>query len=92
MMVLRNRLAGFLAGFLPDVTSKRRSRLRAWIQRSAKSPLLGSKAGWSERLPRGQRVLDGIPGVRGGGWLKTLSKASNAVSVEMSVSDVAMIP
>jgi hypothetical protein len=54
---------------------------------------------WSERFPRGQRVLDDLPGDRVGGRLKALSleallETSSAVSVqmEMSVSDVAMIP
>ena len=50
--------------------------------------------GWRERFPRGQRVLDGLPGARVGGCLKALLETSAAVSVEMemSVSDVAMIP
>src|SRR5437762_14032542 len=99
--VLRNRLAGclagFLADFLPDVTSTRSFSHQTWIRRSAESPLLRSKAGWSERLPRGQRVLDGLAGVRLGGRLKTMSRDSEsrdseAVSVEISVPDVALLP
>jgi hypothetical protein len=41
MMIIRNRLAGFL----PDVTSRRGLRRQARIECSAKSPLLRSKAG-----------------------------------------------
>jgi hypothetical protein len=51
-----------------------------------------SKAGWGERLPRGQRVLDGLPGVRVGGPLKTLFRDSETVSMEMRVLNVALIP
>jgi hypothetical protein len=48
--------------------------------------------GWSEKLPRGQRVLDGLAGVRVGGRLESSSKDSEAVSMEMSVPNVALIP
>ena len=60
--------------------------------------MLRSKAGWSERLPRGQRVLDGLPGARVGGRLKvlfrdeTVFRDSEAVPMEMSVPNVALIP
>jgi hypothetical protein len=54
--------------------------------------LLRSKAGWSERLPRGQRILDGLAGVRAGGRLRTSFRDSEVVSIEMSVPNVALIP
>ena len=60
--------------------------------------MLRSKAGWSERLPRGQRVLDGLPGARVGGPLKVLFRDetvfsdSEAVPMEMNVPNVALIP
>ena len=54
---------------------------------------------WMEReLPRGQRVLDGLPGARVGGRLKvlfrdeTVFRDSEAVPMEMSVPNVALIP
>src|SRR5947208_6990371 len=95
--ILRNRLASCLAGFLPDVTSTRSFSHQTWIRRSAESPLLRSQAGWSERLPRGQRVLDGLAGVRVGGRSETVSRDSEprdseAVSMEISVPNVALIP
>jgi hypothetical protein len=90
--ISRNRLAGCLAGFLPDVTSTRSFSHRTWIGRSAESPLHKSKAGWGERLPRGQRVLDGLAGVRVGGRLETSFRDSEVVSMEMSVPNVALIP
>jgi hypothetical protein len=45
-----------------------------------------------KKLPRGQRLLNGLAGVRLRGRLKAPTKLSDLVSVEMSVSDVAMIP
>ena len=54
--------------------------------------MLRSKAGWSERLLRGQRVLDGLAGVRVGGRLKMSFRDSEAVSMEKSVPNVALIP
>jgi hypothetical protein len=89
MMLIRNRLAGFL----PDVTSKRASDARHRSSVSAKSPLLRSKAG-----VRGFREVSAYstvyPELAWGGCLKALLKTSATVSVEMemSVSDVAMIP
>ena len=90
--ILRNRLAGCPAGCLPDVTSTRSFSHQTKIGRSAESPLLRSKAGWSERLPRGQRILDGLAGVRAGGRLRTSFRDSEVVSIEMSVPNVALIP
>ena len=90
MIVLRNRLAATLQVFC-------QTRPQCGLPAPGMDPAFGEVAvaqieGWNERLPRGQRVLDGLPGDRVGGRLKALSKAANAVSVEMSVSDVAMIP
>jgi hypothetical protein len=49
--------------------------------------------GWmGERLPRGQRVLAGLAGVRVGGRLETSFRDSEAVSMEISVPNVALIP
>jgi hypothetical protein len=50
--------------------------------------------GWmGERLPRGQRVLDGLAGVRVDGRLESSSfRDSEVVSMEMSVPNVALIP
>jgi hypothetical protein len=81
---------------LPDLTSTRcLSHHQAKIGRSAEPPLLRSGHEWSERLLRGQRVLDGLPGVRGGDPLKTSFRDSEMVSMEMnvmSVPNVALIP
>jgi hypothetical protein len=43
-----------------------------------------------KKRPRGQRVLDGLSGVRVRGRLKSESEVSDTVSVEMS--NAAMIP
>jgi hypothetical protein len=52
-----------------------------------------SKAGWSGKLPRGQRILDGLAGVCAGGWLEASFRDSEeAVSMEMVVPNVALIP
>jgi hypothetical protein len=46
-----------------------------------------------ERLPRGQRVLDGLAGVRVGGRLEPSPfRDSEVISMEMSVPNVALIP
>jgi hypothetical protein len=45
---------------------------------------------WKRSL--GQRVLDGLSGVRAGGLLKTVFEDSETVSFEMRVSNSAMIP
>jgi hypothetical protein len=47
---------------------------------------------WSERLPRGQRVLDGRAGVSAGGRPKTSFRDSESISMEMSVPNVALVP
>jgi hypothetical protein len=91
--ILRNRLAGCLAGFLPDVTSTRSFSHQTWIGRSAESPLAQIKGWMGERLPRGQRVLDGLAGVRMGGRLRTSFRDSEVVSMEkISVPNVALVP
>ena len=83
------RLAGSFAGFLTDATasgavsghrsSARRNRRRSDFRLEKKRPL-------------GQRVLDGRSGVRAGGRLKTVLGDSETVSLEMSMSNAAMIP
>jgi hypothetical protein len=45
-----------------------------------------------KKRPLGQRVLDGLSGVRAGGCLKTMSEDSETVSLKMSMSNAAMIP
>ena len=63
------------------------------IRRSAKTAVVQIKAGWCVKLPRGQRVLDGLAGVRVDGRLESSSfRDSEAVSVEMDVSNVALVP
>jgi len=81
-----------LAVFLPDGPGRGASA-------TGHDPTFGEtavvqiKAGWCVKLPRGQRVLDGLAGVRGDGRLESSSFGdSEAVSVEMGVSNVALIP
>lgn len=62
MVLMRNRLAGFL----PDVTSKRDSPTPGKDHPFGERAAGQIKAG-EERFPRGQRVLDGLPGARVGG-------------------------
>jgi hypothetical protein len=50
------------------------------------------EAGWSEKLPRGQRLLDGLAGVCAGGWLEASFRDSEEVSMEIVVLSVALIP
>jgi len=64
MVLIRNRLAGFL----PDVTSKREPSTPG-MDHPLGEDRRCSDQGWRERFPRGQRVLDGLPGARVGGWL-----------------------
>jgi len=88
-----------LPGKLPCSFPARRDLGAALPWPPGKNPTLGgtavvrSKAGWSEKLPRGQRVLDGLAGVCAGGWLEASSRNSEeAVSMKMVVPNVALIP
>jgi hypothetical protein len=74
---------------LPQRDLKRGFRLRAQIDRPAKSP--SGKSGVEKKRPRGQRVLDGLSGVRVG-RLKKESGVSDTVSFEIRTSNAAMIP
>jgi hypothetical protein len=85
-------LAVFLAGFLPDVTSDAELQPPDMDRAFGKTAAHKSKAGWNEKLPRGQRVLNGLAGVRAGGRLGASSRDSEVVSMEMSVPNVALIP
>jgi hypothetical protein len=79
---MRNRLAGIHAGFLP------RRDLGAGLsnpdidQPFGEKPSVKSSAG-EKSGPRGQRVLDGLAGVRVGGWLEMLLRESDADSFEI---------
>ena len=80
-----------LAVFLPDGPGRGASA-------TGHDPTFGEtavvqiKAGWCVKLPRGQRVLNGLAGVRVGGRLGASSRDSEVVSMEMSVPNVALIP
>ncbi len=45
-----------------------------------------------KKRPRGQRVLDGLSGVRAKGWVKVQSRVSDMVPFEICISNAAMIP
>jgi hypothetical protein len=68
-------------GFSGDVTSSEAS-FPAIEQPFGKMPL-GKSMGLEEKLLRGQRVLDGLAGVRVGG--RAQAAASNSVSFENEV-------
>jgi hypothetical protein len=90
--IFMNRLAGCLAGFLPDGPRRGASATRH-DPTFGETAVVQIRAGWSEKLPRGQRVLDGLAGVRVDGRLEPSSFwDSEVVSVEMDVSNVALIP
>jgi hypothetical protein len=43
-----------------------------------------------EAVPRGQRVLSGLSGVRAKGWVSVQSKVTDTVSVEIAGLNVAL--
>jgi hypothetical protein len=45
-----------------------------------------------KKRPLGQRVLDGLSGVRAGGRLKTVVEDSETVSLKLRTLNAAMIP
>jgi hypothetical protein len=45
-----------------------------------------------KRFPRGQRVLDGLCGVRAKEWVELQASMSEMVPVEIRMSNAAMIP
>jgi hypothetical protein len=53
---------------------------------------LGSSSAGEEAFPRGQRVLDGLSGVRAKGWIEVQSNVSDTDPFEIFMSNAAMIP
>jgi hypothetical protein len=53
---------------------------------------LGRSSAGEEEFPRGQRVLDGLSGVRAKGWVEVQFKVSDTVPIEIRMSNAAMIP
>jgi hypothetical protein len=45
-----------------------------------------------KRFPRGQRVLDGLPGVRAKEWVELQSRMSDTVPIKICLSIAAMVP
>ena len=90
--ILRIAWRGCLAGFLPDGPGRGASTTRHDLT-FGETAVVQIKAGWNEKLPRGQRVLDGLAGVRVDGRLESSSfRDSEAVPMEIGVSNVALIP
>ena len=46
---------------------------------------VGQITGWKEKRSRGQRVLNGVSGVRAGGCVQAASKSSNKASFENGI-------
>jgi hypothetical protein len=52
----------------------------------------GRSSAGEEAFPRGQRVLDGLSGVRAKGWIELQSRMSDTVPFKIRMSNAAMIP